>query len=152
LLNCAKDCFTGLDFFLPFSAAQKLDFSVPPFSKRQQLQESCVMHAPPCLLQGPRVSRYKLSGTVVSTRLLRTYFIAVQRFLVARSDGRFGSFLATLLAVRGFLVARCVGLIRYFLATYALSSLERQKERTHVHRSPTFLVKVRLILPRVQAR
>ncbi len=86
------------------------------------------------------------------TRLLRTYFIAVRRFLVARSNGRFGSYLAILLAVRGFLVARCVGLIGYFLATYALGSLERQKERTHVHRSPTFLVKVGLILPRVRAR
>ncbi len=106
LLNCAKDCFMGLDFFPPFLAARKSDFSVPPFLKRWQSQESCVVHAPPCLLQGRRVSRYELSGTVVSTRLLRTYFIPVQRFLVARSDRRFGSYLATLLAVRGFLVAR----------------------------------------------
>ncbi len=141
-----------LDFFPPFLAARKLDFPVPPFSKRRQLQELCVAHAPPCLLQGRRVSRYELSGTVVNTRLLRTYFIAVRRVLVIRSDGRFGSYLATLLAVRGFLIARCVGLIGYFLATYALGSLERQKERTHVHRSPNFLVKVRLILPRVRAR
>ncbi len=86
------------------------------------------------------------SGTS-STRSLRTLFIAVQRFLVARSDGLLGSFLATLLAVRSFLVAKSVGLIGYFLATYALGCLERQKERTHVHRSPTFLVKVGLILP-----
>ncbi len=121
------------------------------FLKWQQSRELCVVHVPPCLLQGCRVSRYKLSGTVVITRLLRTYFIAVRRFLVARSDGRFGSYLATLLAVQGFLVARCVGLIGYFLATYGLGSLERQKERTHVHRSPTFLVKVNLILPRVRA-
>ncbi len=89
---------------------------------------------------------------MVSTRLLRTYFIAVRRFLIARSDSRFGSYLATLLPVQGFLLARCVGLIGYFLATYALGSLERQKERTHVHRIPTFLVKVGLILPRVRAR
>ncbi len=66
---------------------------------------------------------------MVSTRLLRTYFIPVRRFLVARSDGRFGTYVATLLAVRGFLVVRCVGLIGYFLATYVLGSLERQKER-----------------------
>ena len=79
------------------------------------------------------------SGTVVSTRLLRTLFIAVRRFLVARSNGLFGSFLATLLVVLGFLVARSVGLIGYFLATYALNCPERQKEQTHVHRSPTFL-------------
>jgi hypothetical protein len=58
------------------------------------------------------------SGTVVSTRLLRTLFIAV----------------------RG-----------YFLATYPLDCIERQKERTHVHRNPTFLVKVELILPHVRA-
>ncbi len=89
---------------------------------------------------------------MVSTRLLHTYFIAVRSFLVARSDGCFGSYLATLLAVRGFLIARCVGLIGYFLATYALGSLERQKEQMHVHRSLTFLVKVGLILPRVRAR
>jgi hypothetical protein len=92
------------------------------------------------------------SGIVVSTRSMRTFLFAVRRFLVARSNGLFGSFLATLLAVRSFLVARSVGLIRYFLATYQLDCLERQKELTHIHRSPTFLVKVELILPRVRAR
>jgi hypothetical protein len=70
------------------------------------------------------------SGVVVSTRLLRTLLLAVQSFLGMRSVGLFGS----------------------FLATYALDCLERQKEQTHVHRSPTFLVKVELILPRVRAR
>ncbi len=50
------------------------------------------------------------SGTVVSTRLLCTLFIAVRSFLVARSDGPFGS----------------------FLVTYALDCLERQKEQLHV--------------------
>ncbi len=39
------------------------------------------------------------SGTVVSTRSLCTLLFAVQSFLVARSDGLFGFFLATLLAV-----------------------------------------------------
>ncbi len=141
----------GLDFFPPFLAARILDFSVPSFSKQRHLQELCVVYAPPCLLRGHCVSWYKLSGTVVSTRLLRTYFITVRRFLVTRS-GEHGSYLATLLAVRGFFVARCVGLIGYFLATYALGSLERQKEQTHVHKSLTFLVKVGLILPRVRAR
>jgi hypothetical protein len=92
------------------------------------------------------------SGTVVSTRSLCTLLFAVQRFLIAKSNGLFGSFLATLLAVQGFLVARCVGLIGYFLATYTLDCLERQKGPMHVHRSPTFLVKVELILPRVWAR
>ncbi len=39
------------------------------------------------------------SGTVVSTRLLRTLLLAVRRFLVARSAGFVGSFLALFLAV-----------------------------------------------------
>ncbi len=68
------------------------------------------------------------SGTVVSTRLPCTLSIAVRRFLVAGSDGLFGSLLATLIAVRSFFDARSVGLIGYFLATYALGCLERQKE------------------------
>ena len=67
------------------------------------------------------------SGTMVSTRLLRTLFIAVRSFLVARS----------------------VRFLRSFLATYALDCLERQKEQMHVHWSITFLVKVVLILPPV---
>ncbi len=70
------------------------------------------------------------SGVVVSTRLLCTLLLAVRSVLIARSIGLFGS----------------------FLATYALDCLERQKEQTHVLRSPTFLVKVELILPRVRAR
>ena len=57
-----------------------------------------------------------------------------------------------LLAVRSFLVVRCIGFFRSFLATCALNCLKRQKEQTHVHSSPTFLVKVALILPRVRAR
>jgi len=54
-----------------------------------------------------------------------------------------------LLAVRSFLVARRVGLVGSFLPPYALDSLEELKERTHVGRRTTFLVKVVLILPRV---
>ncbi len=92
------------------------------------------------------------SGTVVSTRSLRTLLLAVQSFLIARSAGFVGSFLALFLAVRSFLVARSVGFFGSFLATYALDCLKRQKERTHAHGSPTFLVKVELILPRVRAR
>ena len=66
------------------------------------------------------------SGGSVSTRLLQTFFLAVKSFLVRRS-------------------------VISFLATYALNSLERQEEQMHVHRSPTFLVKVELILPCVGA-
>jgi hypothetical protein len=69
---------------------------------------------------------FRDSGTV-STRLLRTLLLDVRRFLVARR----------------------VGLVESFPATYALNSLERQKERTHIHGSTTFLVKVVLILPRL---
>ncbi len=54
-----------------------------------------------------------------------------------------------LLAVQRFLVARRVGLVGSFLPTYALDSLEGLKERTHIGRRTTFLVKVVLILPRV---
>jgi hypothetical protein len=67
------------------------------------------------------------SGTMLSTRSLCTLLLAVQRFLVARR----------------------VGFVRSFPATYAFDCLEKQKERAHVHRSTTFLVKVELILPRV---
>jgi hypothetical protein len=70
------------------------------------------------------------SGCSFSTRSLCTLFLAVQSFLVVRSVRFLGS----------------------FLATYPLDSFERQNEQTHVHRSPTFLVKVELILPRVRAR
>ena len=70
------------------------------------------------------------SGTLPVPGRYVPFSIAVRRFLVARSDGPIGS----------------------FLATYVLGCLERQKERTHVHMSPTFLVKVGLILPRVRAR
>jgi|LakMenE22Apr09ns_1017241.scaffolds.fasta_scaffold00637_6 hypothetical protein len=91
------------------------------------------VRAPMLLAKVAVVSRHEFSSGLwdsSSTRSLRTLSIAVRRFLVARSDGLVGS----------------------FLATYALGCLERQKERTHVHLSPTFLVKVGLILPRVQAR
>jgi hypothetical protein len=69
---------------------------------------------------------FRDSGTL-STRSLRTLLLAVRRFLVARRVGLFGS----------------------FPATYALNSLKRQKEQTHIHGSTAFLVKVVLILPRV---
>ncbi len=51
LLNCAKNCFVGLVFFLPFLAARILMFSAPSFS---YLQHSLVLHMvymPPCFLQ-----------------------------------------------------------------------------------------------------
>ena len=67
------------------------------------------------------------SGPIVSTRSLHTLLLAVQSFLVTRSIGFVGS----------------------FLTTYALDCLNRQKERTHVNQSTTFLAEVVLILSRV---
>ncbi len=75
--------------------------------------------------------------------LLGTYLFGDSETLSTRS------LRTLLLAVRRFLVARRVGLVGSFLPTYALDSLERLKERTHIGRSTTFLVKVVLILPRV---
>ena len=63
--------------------------------------------------------------------------------------GRYVPFLSL---CEGFSSQEATDLSDLFLATYALGCLERQKERTHVHMSPTFLVKVGLILPRVRAR
>jgi len=48
--NCAKDCFVGLGFFLPFLVARKSVFSVPSFLKRQQSRVLWVVCAPPCFL------------------------------------------------------------------------------------------------------
>jgi hypothetical protein len=146
----------GIGFLSAFLSGAEIGFFRSVFLKTTAIASIVRRACAPMLLAKVAVflgtSFPRDSGTVVSTRSLRTFFIAVQRFLVARSNGLFGSPLATLLAVQSFLVARSVGLIGYFLATYALDCLERQKEQTHVHRSPTFLVKVELILPRVRAR
>jgi hypothetical protein len=75
--------------------------------------------------------------------LLGTYLFRDSETLSTRS------FCTLLLAVRRFLVARRVGLVGSFLSTYALDCLEKLKERTHIGRSTTFLMKVVLILPRV---
>jgi hypothetical protein len=130
LLNCAKDCFVGLGFSPPFLAAQKSAFSVPSFSKRQQSRVLWVVYAPPCFLHRSQcflVHTFFQDSESLSTRLLYTLLLAVRRFLVARR----------------------VGLVGSLLPTYALDSLKRLKERTHIGRSATFLVKVVLVLPRV---
>jgi hypothetical protein len=51
LLNCAKDCFVGLGFFLPSLAARKSDFSVLSFLNQWQSLVLCVMNVLPCFLQ-----------------------------------------------------------------------------------------------------
>ncbi len=68
LAQTCKGLLSGIGFLSAFLSGTEIGFFRSPFSKRRQSQESCVVYAPPCLLQGCRVSRYKLSGTVVSTR------------------------------------------------------------------------------------
>jgi hypothetical protein len=156
LAQLRKGLLYGIGFLSAFLSGAEIRFFRSVFLKTMAIVSIVRRARAPMLLAKAAVclgtSFLWDSGTVVSTRLLRTLFIAVRRFLVARSDGLFGSFLATLLAVRSFLKARSVGLIGYFLATYGIDCLERQKEQTHVHKSPTFLMKVELIRPRVRAR
>jgi hypothetical protein len=129
-----KRLLCGIGFLSAFLSSTKIGFFHSLFLQTMAIASivHCV-HAPMFLAKVAvflGTSFLQDSGVVVSTRSFRTLLFAVQSFLVARSIGLFGS----------------------FLATYALDCLKRQKERTHVHRSPTFLVKVELILPRVQAR
>jgi hypothetical protein len=51
LLNCAKDCFVGSGFFLPFLVALKLAFSDPSFSYFRQSLMLWVVRVLPCFLQ-----------------------------------------------------------------------------------------------------
>ncbi len=89
-------------------------------------------------------------GRVRAPMLLAQVLMLLSTYLFWDSETLSTRSLRTLLlAVRRFLVARRVGLVGYFLPTYALDSLERLKERTHVGRRTTFLMKVVLILPRV---
>ena len=124
----------GIGFLSTFLSGAEIGFFRSVFHKMTAIVSIVCRIRAPMLLAKAAVflctSFLWDSGVIVSTRSLRTLLLAVQSFLVARS----------------------VGLIESFLATYALDCLERQKERTHVHRSTTFLVKVELILPRIRAR
>ncbi len=51
LLNCTKDCFTGLGSFLSFLAAWKSAISVLSSSYFRQSFVLCVVCGPPCFLQ-----------------------------------------------------------------------------------------------------
>ena len=84
---------SGIGFLSAFLSGAEIGFFRSPFLETTAFARIVRPARAPMLIAGRRVSRYELSGTVVSTRLLRTYFIAVRRFLVARSDGCFGSFL-----------------------------------------------------------
>jgi hypothetical protein len=129
-----KRLLCGIGFLSAFLSGAEIGFFRSVFLKTTAIA-SIVRHVrAPMLLAKVAVflgmSFLRDSCVVVSTRLLCTL----------------------LLAVRSFLITRRVGFVRSFPATYVLDCLKRQKERTHVHRSPTFLVKVELILPRLRAR
>ncbi len=92
----------------------------------------------------------RIVGRVRAPMLLAKVAMLLGTYLFRDSGTLSTRLLCTLLlAVRRFLVARRVGLVGSFLPTYALDGLEGLKERTHVGRRTTFLVKVVLILPRV---
>jgi hypothetical protein len=61
LLNCAKECFGGLGFFLPFSAVRKPDFSVPSFSYHNNPWCCAWYMRPHASCRGCNSSRRKLS-------------------------------------------------------------------------------------------
>jgi hypothetical protein len=150
LLNCTKDCFMGM-------GSWRRGNRIFPFRLSQNVgnREYCVLcTSPHASCTGRNVSRCVPFLGLWDSQYQVTLYPSSCHAKVSHCErvGLLGSFLATLLAVRSFFVARSIGLIGYFLATYALDCLKRQKEQTHVYRSPTFLVKVELILPRVRAR
>ncbi len=49
-LNCARDCFMGLGFFLHLLVAKKSDFSVPSFLSYGNSFYCAFLYAPPCFL------------------------------------------------------------------------------------------------------
>ena len=126
-----KRLLCGIGFLSAFLSGAEIGFFRSIFLKTTAIASIVRCVRTPMLLAKVAVflGTYLLwdSRTMVSTRLLRTLFLTVQSFLVARSVGFVGS----------------------FLAIYVLDRLERKKERMLVHRSTTFLVKVELILPRV---
>jgi hypothetical protein len=132
LAQLCKGLLYGIGFLSAFLSGAEIRFFRSVFLKTTAIASIVHRVRAPMLLAEVTVflgtSFLWDSGTVVSTRSLHTLLLAVQSFLVTRSDGLFRSFLATLLAVQSFFIARSVGLIGYFLATYTLNCLERQKE------------------------
>ena len=126
--SCAKDCFVGLGFFVPFLVAQKTHFFVS------------ALHVPMtilCVLRGICAPMFFAQVAM----LLGTSFL--WNFVSRLRTGSLASFLAF---CRSFLCGLCIG-IGSFLGTYAHDSLKALKKRTHVHVIQSFLVKVELILP-----
>ena len=132
LAQLLKGLLYGIGFLSAFLSGTEIGFFRSVFLKPTAITSIVHCVCAPMLLANIPVflgtSFFWDSGAIVNTRLLRTLFISVQSFLVARN----------------------IRFPRSFLATYTLDSLKRQKERTHVHRSTTFLVKIVLILPQVR--
>jgi hypothetical protein len=107
----------GIGFLSAFLSGAEIGFFRSDFLKTMAIASIVRRVCAPMLLAKVMVflgtSFLWDSGIVVSTRLLCTLLLAVRSFLVARSVGLFGS----------------------FLATYVLDCLKRQKERTQVHMS-----------------
>jgi len=131
LLNWAKKLLRGIGILSAFLSGEEIGFFRSVYLETMAIASivRCV-RAPMLLAQ--------------VAMLLGTYLFRDSGTLSTRS------LCTLLLAVQSFLVARRVGLAGSFLPTYTLDSLERLKERTHIGRYTTFLVKVVLILPRVQ--
>ncbi len=115
-----KRLLCGIGFLSAFLSGEEIGFFHSVFLETTAIASIVRRVCAPMLLAKVAVflgtSFFRDSGIVVSTRSICTLLLAVRSFLVVRSVGLFGS----------------------FLATYALNCLERQKEQTHVHRSPTF--------------
>ncbi len=71
LAQLREGLLRGTGFLSAFLSGAEIGFLRSFFLKTTTIARIVV---PPCLLQGRRVSQYELSGTVVSTRLLRTFF------------------------------------------------------------------------------
>ncbi len=120
----------GIGFLSAFLGGAEIGFLRSVFLKTTTISSIVGRVSAPMLLAqvAMLLSTYLFwDSETLSTRSLRTLLLAVQRFHVARR----------------------VGLVGSFLPTYMLDSLEGLKERTHIGRSTTFLVKVVLILSHV---
>jgi hypothetical protein len=130
LAQVCKRLLCGIGFLSTFLGGAKIGFFCSVYLEPMAI--SSIVHGVHGKMLLAKVAMFLCtsflwnSGLSVSTRSLCPLFLGVQSFLVWRSIGS-------------------------FLATYTLNSLKRQEKQIHVHGSPTFLVKVELILPQVWA-
>jgi hypothetical protein len=105
-----KRLLCGIGFLFTFLSGAEIGFFCSVFLEPTAISSIVCRDCAPMLLAKIAMflgtSFLWDSGTIVSTRLLCTLFLAVQSFLIARSVGFLGS----------------------FLATYVLDCLKRQKE------------------------